>query len=37
MAWQGQKQQQFPHVLCELWRDEEREIRVTTIARFQLG
>ncbi|CAF1110357.1 unnamed protein product [Adineta ricciae] len=28
MAWQGRKQQQFPHVLCELWRDEEREIHV---------
>jgi len=28
MAWQGRKQQQFTHVLCELWRDEEREIHV---------
>ncbi|CAF1072360.1 unnamed protein product [Adineta steineri] len=29
MAWQGHKQQQFTHVLCELWRDEEREIYVS--------
>ena len=29
MAWQGRKQQQFTHLLCELWRDEEREIHVT--------
>jgi hypothetical protein len=28
MAWQGRKQQQFTHLLCELWRDEEREIHV---------
>ncbi|CAF0790318.1 unnamed protein product [Didymodactylos carnosus] len=29
MAWKGQNQQQFTHLLCELWRDEEREIRVS--------
>ncbi|CAF3323798.1 unnamed protein product [Rotaria socialis] len=29
MTWQGQKQQQFTHLLCELWRDEEREIHVS--------
>jgi hypothetical protein len=28
MSWQGRKQQQFTHLLCELWRDEEREIHV---------
>lgn len=28
MSWQGKKQQQFTHLLCELWRDEEREIHV---------
>lgn len=28
MAWQGRKQEQFTHLLCELWRDEEREILV---------
>jgi hypothetical protein len=28
MAWQGRKQQQFTHLLCELWRDEESEIHV---------
>jgi cilia- and flagella-associated protein 69 len=28
MSWQGKQQQLFPHVLCELWRDEEREIQV---------
>ena len=28
MAWQGKKQQQFTHLLCELWRDEEKEINV---------
>ncbi|CAF1323044.1 unnamed protein product [Adineta steineri] len=33
MAWQGHKQQQFVHVLCELWRDEEREIYVSRTAR----
>jgi hypothetical protein len=31
MAWQGRKQQQFTHLLCELWRDEEREIHVKII------
>ena len=28
MTWQGRNQQQFTHLLCELWRDEEREIHV---------
>ena len=30
MAWQGrQPQHHFTHLLCELWRDEEREIHVS--------
>ncbi|CAF0791002.1 unnamed protein product [Rotaria sp. Silwood1] len=29
MAWQGRKQEYITHVLCELWRDEERETYVT--------
>ncbi|CAF1089108.1 unnamed protein product [Rotaria sordida] len=29
MTWQGHKQQQFTHLLCELWRDEEHEIHVS--------
>ena len=28
MAWQSSKQEQITHILCELWRDEEREIHV---------
>lgn len=28
MGWQGHKQDNLPHVLCELWRDEERETYV---------
>jgi hypothetical protein len=35
MAWQGRKQQQFTHLLCELWRDEEREIHVNKKKSFQ--
>jgi len=37
MAWQGRKQQQFTHVLCELWRDEEREIYVNINLLFLLN
>ena len=33
LAWQGPKQQQLTHLLCELWRDEEREIQVARTAR----
>ncbi|CAF2714410.1 unnamed protein product [Rotaria sp. Silwood2] len=34
MTWQGHKQEYFTHVLCELWRDEERE---TYVARTEKG
>ncbi|CAF0835162.1 unnamed protein product [Adineta ricciae] len=37
MAWQGRKQQQFTHVLCELWRDEEREIYVARTEKGVIG
>ncbi|CAF2057881.1 unnamed protein product [Rotaria magnacalcarata] len=37
MAWQGHKQDYFPHVLCELWRDEEHETYVARTERGVIG